>query len=90
MSHVHPHAREDVRSELILAVMEGDIELAEVGTVAKSFVGRFWRDFGDRRSVSMDTQLFDDGGATLGDRLADATAFDADNIAFTSFASRVG
>lgn len=89
VANLHPQAREEVRSEIILALFEGEIELKDVPRLVRSFTSDFYQRYADRRSVPMDAQLFEDGFASLGDRLADASAFDADNFAFTSFASRV-
>lgn len=72
---IDPVLRDDVVSEIYLAVIEGRVEAEQVCAVVKSFVSRGmaqWQSaYGSR---SLDQKLHDDGGRTLGDLLDDRTA----------------
>ena len=67
--------RDDVASEIYLAVIEGRIEVEQIGAVVRSFVSRGmaqWQSaYGPR---SLDEKLPGDGNRTLADGLGDTTA----------------
>ena len=70
-----PVLRDDVVGELYLAVLEGRLEVEQLGAAVKSFVNRGlseWQSaYGPR---SLDQKLFSDGSRTLGDLIEDRTA----------------
>ncbi|MDP4022438.1 hypothetical protein Q8W71_07375 [Methylobacterium sp. NEAU 140] len=66
--------QQEVLSDLALAILEGEIELANVATaVSKAIKGVYKRYPVLGAPVSLDMPLFDDGGATLGDRITSDT-----------------
>ena len=65
-----PITRDDIVCEMVLAVLEGQLAMNELKARAKDFVREHWRMFGTLRDLSLDALMFDDGGATLGDRVS--------------------
>jgi len=70
-----PALRDDVISEMYVAVIEGRLAERDVktnaGRFAKAALAQFESKFGPR---SLDEKMFDDGSTTLGDRLVDPDA----------------
>lgn len=74
-SRLDPVLRDDVISEIYLAVIEGRVEVEQINAVVRSFVSRGlsqWQSaYGPR---SLDERLSGDGTRTLADGLGDTTA----------------
>lgn len=74
-SRLDPVLRDDVISEIYLAVIEGRVEPEQIGAVIRSFVSRGmaqWQSaYGPR---SLDEKLSADGNRTLADSIGDTTA----------------
>lgn len=69
--------RDDVISEIYLAVIEGRIEPEQVRAVVRSFVSKGmaeWQPLHGPRSLNQ--SAFEDGGATVGDLVGDSTAIE--------------
>lgn len=76
-SRIDPALRDDVISEIYLAVIEGRVEPEQIGAVVRSFVSRGmaqWQPLHGPRSL--DQKAFEDGGATIGDLVGDSTAIE--------------
>lgn len=68
---LEPHERDDVRSEMILAVLTGEIGEADITReMARSFVTAYHREAGTWRSHSLDAPTFGDSNRTMHDVLA--------------------
>ena len=73
-SWISEDARADIASDVCLAVLERKIRRNEIGNYVQHFARRFERQFGmDRWSKvrSLDEELGDNGGMTLGDAIGD-------------------
>ncbi|WP_298691749.1 hypothetical protein [uncultured Sphingomonas sp.] len=73
-SWISEDARADIASDVCLAVLERKIRRAEIPNYVQHFARQFERKFGmDRWSKvrSLDEELGDDGGMTLGDAIGD-------------------
>lgn len=64
--------RDDVIADLVLAVLEGEIEIAALPSVAKSFVARHDKLFGTFTTVSLDAPLRPGSNLTIGGTLTGA------------------
>jgi hypothetical protein len=64
-----PQARADVISDLVLAVLEGELEIGAIASAVKEYTKRHWRMFGTFGTVSLDAKLGPDSRETIGDRL---------------------
>lgn len=65
-----PHdVRADVVSMICLAVLEGEIALADVPRLGRSFISRHYRQFSKFDTVSLDAPIWSDSGKTLLDTL---------------------
>lgn len=71
--YVDGSIRDDVVSEIVLAVMEGRIEPEDIGAAVKSFVQRGLGEWQSQRFRSLDAPISADG-SLLGDMLGDSTA----------------
>lgn len=66
-----PQVRDDVRSEMILAVLEGDLAESEITRqTAREFVTEYHREAGTWRANSMDAPTFSDSNRTMHDVMA--------------------
>lgn len=76
-----PELREDIISEMYIAVSSGELPLDHVEKSARRYASaassQFQSKFGDR---SLDEKLFDDSGKTLGDTIVDPAGL----LAFTT------
>lgn len=70
--HLPPIAREDVASDMMLAVLDGQLELGDLQSRAKEFVRRHWKMFGTFRDISLDAPAGPIGNATIGDFISAA------------------
>lgn len=68
-AHLPPIARDDVAADMMLAVLDGQLELGDLESRAKEFVRRHWKMFGTFRVVSLDAPAGPTGNATIGDFL---------------------
>lgn len=76
-NRLDPVLRDDVISEIYLAVIEGRVEPEQIGAVARSFINRGLADWQSRYGPrSLDAKLFAEGSRTLADTLEDDTAVD--------------
>ena len=65
-----PITRDDIICDMVLAVLDGQLAVGDLRARAKEFVREHWRMFGTLRDLSLDALMFDDGGATRGDRVS--------------------
>lgn len=63
------YARDDIISDVTLAVMEGKITLEQVPAKAKAFVTAHYRMFDQHKTLSLDKETFDGEGKTFVDML---------------------
>jgi hypothetical protein len=70
--HLPPHVRDDVISEIFLAVLENRIDVDQIGAEASLFIKEYWRAFGGFNTLSLDAKI-GDGETTYLDMLADET-----------------
>ncbi|MBX3543609.1 hypothetical protein [Chelatococcus sp.] len=64
------HVREDVISDLVLAVLEGEIAEADLARVAKSFISKHYRDSGFHTTRSLDAPIPGMDGRTYLDTIS--------------------
>jgi hypothetical protein len=68
---LEPHERDDIRSEMILAVLTGEISETDITReMARSFVTAYHREAGTWLSDSLDAPTFGDSNRTMHDVLA--------------------
>lgn len=69
--------RDDVIGAMALEIVDGKLRVADVRRRAREYVTSQFRQFSKYGRVSLDARLFDDGIATLMDRLStdDATGY---------------
>ncbi len=73
-SRLDPVLRDDVVSEIYLAVIEGRVEVEQIGAVARSFINRGLREWQPMYGpASLDEAAGPDDTRTRGDRIADTT-----------------
>lgn len=65
--HLDPTARDDIKAEIIMAVLTGEIEQADIAKSVKEFTKRHNRKFSPWEFASLDKPLGDDGDFSLGD-----------------------
>lgn len=63
------YVRDDVISEIVLAVIEERIAAGDIAKRAQEFVKGYWREFGHMRRVSLDQLAYGEGRTTVGDNL---------------------
>lgn len=70
-THYAPHRRNDLISELVLAVLDGHVQLGDLATKGKAIMRKWLSANSSFDTVSLDTPLYDDGRETLIDRITD-------------------
>lgn len=60
-AHLNPIARDDIAADMMLAVLEGQIEVVDLKARAKDFVKQHWKLFGAIGVISMDAPMGADG-----------------------------
>lgn len=65
--HLDLTARDDIKAEIIMAVLTGEIEQADIAKSVKEFTKRHNRKFSPWEFASLDKPLGDDGDFSLGD-----------------------
>lgn len=73
-AHLSPAHRADIISDLVLGVLEGQIEIANLRAAVKEVSKRHWKMFGTFNTVSIDAPAFAGSRETIGDRLASEAA----------------
>lgn len=66
-----PDIKDDVISDLVLAMLEGDITIEEVAMQAKEFIAQHFRRFSSRQYASLDQPVFEDGAPLIDTLTAD-------------------
>lgn len=49
--------RDDIISDIVIAVLDGEISAADIALKAKGIMKAYWRQFGDQRFVSLDATM---------------------------------
>jgi|GEM_PF-6235689 len=49
--------RDDIVSDIVIAVLDGEFAVTDIARKAKAIMAAYWRQFGDRRLVSLDAEL---------------------------------
>lgn len=62
--------RDDVISDIVLAVLEGEITIEQIATRARKYITRHYAEFADRKTLSLDAPIPGLDGVTYLDRLA--------------------
>lgn len=74
--HLNPVARDDIAADMMLAVLEGQLDLADLKSRAKEFTRQHWKMFGTIGVISLDAPAGHGSKATIGDRLSgEASSF---------------
>lgn len=69
-----PDVRDDVLSMVCLAVIEGEIDIADVPRVCGTYVSQHYRQFSKFDTVSLDAPIWHDSGKSLLDMLTTENA----------------
>jgi hypothetical protein len=72
--HLERHTRMDIISDLVLAVLEGEINVTDLEKAAKEFTKRHWKMFGTIGTVSLDAPVSRGSKTTIGDCLCGETS----------------
>jgi hypothetical protein len=64
------HVRQDIIVDLVLAVLEGTVQLADLPRSAKEFTNRYWKMFGRYGAVSLDAPIYRGSTLTIGGTLS--------------------
>jgi len=75
---LHPQLRDDVTSEMILAILEGTIAEADIRAHAKRFANAATAEYRSKWApISLESAMFDGAGETLADSIPDPSALAA-------------
>lgn len=69
-SHITGEVREDIAQELVLRVLSGETQLSEIRTSIKPLLTKFFRDYADRRLLSLDAPVQGFDNLTFGETIA--------------------
>ena len=74
--HLNPIARDDIAADMMLAVLEGQLDLGDLKSRAKEFTRQHWKMFGTIGVISLDAPAGHGSKVTIGDRLSgEASSF---------------